>query len=912
MQRGSITFGALAVLSVFSALALGAVSINRQKCSIPPKPKPARPDSPVQAAAFRFEARMSEDGTWPENALMTAKAQRDALAELSQNSDFGPSSFTWYGPGNVGGRLRGILVNPNNNQQMWVGSCSGGIWKTTNGGTSWTPVNDFMPNLVVGCMTMEPGNPNVMYTGTGEGFFETVEGSTITAAIRGAGIFKSTDMGTTWTQMASTTGPDWYFVNRIAIDPTNPSIILAATGAGIFRSTNGGLTWTKTYNDTAFDLQFDPTDHNRILAGVHEHVGIIRSTDNGQTWSNTTGITNSHRAEIRWAPATAGMVYANVTDDSGSLNNQPLRVWRSTDFGQTWVQRTTSSITTYSAYNSVLWVDPTNSNTLIVGSVNLYRSTNGGQSLSTTFSGAHSDHHVILQDPGFNGSTNRILYFGTDGGIYKTTDYTGSTVTNLNNGLGVTQFYGAAMHPTSNIMIAGAQDNGTNRYTGNAAVWTKNVIGGDGGFCASDPTDANYFYGESQYLGLGRSSNGGSSFSGITSGVTDAGSQTLCNFIPFFMLDPNNPNTMYACCRRLWRTNNVKAATPTWTAIKPSIESDGNGDSHFASNSPFNISTCAVAQGSPNIVYVGYNNGQIWRSTDANNANPSWTRVGQSSGLPGRWVSKIAIDPNNANRVYASYLGWESDNVWKSGDGGNTWAPINGVAPRMLPSAPASSIAVDPQRPGRLFVGTDVGVFSTVDDGVSWSTSNEGPANVAVDELAWRNNTSLIVTTYGRGVYLANITPLTTQVGPDSFTISIGKRKSGNLLSLVTADDNRLVVLPLRSSSGARGTAQVIAEATSPSSVPLEIRFRVESSIAGGSANQTMALYNFQTQQYVNVDIRAASGSDVSIEAIVNTNVSQYVDPVTKKIRGRLTYEQSAASPQWEMRIDHMNWTVQH
>lgn len=876
----------------------------------------ARPDFPNIAAATRAQQRMNADGTIPDNALMKAKAQRDGLMAAQGESDFGPSSFTWMGPGNVGGRLRGILINPNNQNQLWVGSTSGGIWKTTNGGTSWTPVSDFMPNLVVGCMAMDPTNPSIMYTGTGEGFFETEEGSSNTAAIRGAGIFVSTDMGNTWNQLASTQSSDWYFVNRIAIDPTNPQVLLAATGTGIYRSTNSGLSWVRTSTEVCYDVEISPNDHNLVVAGIHDSPGCLYSSDNGQTWTPSTGITNSHRVELRWSKNAPATVYAAVSDLGGTLNNNPLKIWRSTDFGHTWVVRTTGSITTYSAYNSVLWVDPTNSNTLVVGTVNLYRSTDGGVNLTSTFSGVHSDHHVILEQPGFNGTTIKGLFFGGDGGIYKTTDAYGSAVTNLNNSLGVTQMYGAAMHPTANIMIAGAQDNGTNRYSGNPLVWTKNVIGGDGGFCASDPTNSNFFYGESQYLGLGRSSNGGTTYTGITSGVTDAGSLTLCNFMPFFMLDPNNANTMYACCRRLWRTTNVKSSPPTWTAVKPTIEfgdgaSDGGpGQSHFAPNSPFNISTCAVAEGHPEIVYVGYNNGQVWKSTDANLATPSWTRLDAGSGMPGRWVGRICIDRNDPNRVYVAFMGWANDNIWRTTNGGTSWVNITGTGNRRIPDAPVSGFAVDRLRPGRLYAGTDLGVFSSADDGATWSTTNEGPANVPIDELSWRNDTTLIVATYGRGVYLADVSPQTQTVAASDLQVIQGKRISGNLTSTFNTDDVRFVVNPLVASGSNRGGASIQVLSNSPTSVPIELRFMVESSLGSGSASQSIELFNYTTQQFESMDTRAASTADTVVEVSVTSNASRFVDPITKAVKARFGYRQSGSSSPWSMRIDQIQWTI--
>ncbi len=715
-----------------------------------------KPDSPLQAARFRAQQRQDADGREPANALMDAKIQRDAMIAAGHVSppSAGDAPWTWLGPGNIGGRLRAVVIHPTTPNTMWIGSCSGGIWKTTDGGALWNPMDDFLPSLSIGCMIVDPFSPDTLYAGTGEGFFETIEGSSNTAAIRGAGIFKTTNGGTNWQQLASTATPDFYFVNRLAMSPENTSILMAATSTGIFRSTNAGVSWTKVHTDYVYDLQWHPTNAQLAVAGRHDGTPLY-TTNGGLTWQAATGATG-HRVELRYAKSAPTNVYAAVA------NTGTVKLWKSTNGGQTYAALAAGTIGTYEAYNIALWVDPTNPNVVLLGGIQMYRSTNGGASLGQVFTGLHADHHVISEHPQFNGTTNKTVFFGHDGGVSRTLDHLGSATSNLNNNVGVTQFYGAAMNPTSGVLIAGAQDNGTSRYTGNPQAW-QSVMGGDGSFCAADQTDPNYFYAQFQRLSISRSSNGGSSFSGISSGLTDTGTLDT-NFISYIYLDPNNQNRMLACAKRLWRSNNVKGPGTTWAIIKQAIgfapPSPAEPDpSHMVGNDPFNISTVVVAQGNSDIIWVGHNNGNVYKTSNGTSANPTWTRVDENgpSFLPDRWVGRIVIDKNDANRVTVAFMGWNAGNVWQTTNAGATWTDISGSGASALPSVPVSAIAQHPLQSSRFFAGTDIGMFETVNNGAAWSAIVPGVGTVPVDELNWKDNNTLIVVTHGRGVYLGDV-----------------------------------------------------------------------------------------------------------------------------------------------------------
>jgi hypothetical protein len=743
----------------------------------------ARPDHPDEAMRWRMMQMVDENGLIPDNAVTQAWEQarqipvdptrwpkEQNLETIRTPDDDGdrdpniagiqPSGWTWLGPGNIGGRIRTILIHPTNSQIMYVGSVSGGIWKTTNGGTTWAPLNDFMGSLSVASLVMSPTDSNTIYAGTGEGLFTF---NLLKDSLRGAGVFKSTDGGTTWSQLSATSNSDWFQVARLAINPSNGQILLAATGSGIWRTTDGGTTWSKRSSVPMLDINFHPTDGTKCIASGSNGAGAKYSTDGGATWTSATGLPTAGRIEIAYAKSSPTTVYASVDNAGGEI-------YVSTNGGQTYSVRNTDTnyLNIQGSYDNIIWVDPTNSNTLIVGGIDLWRSTNGGTTLTKISrwdlapASAHADQHAIVESPQFNGTTNKTVFFGNDGGLYRATDvYTVTQSdgwTELNNNLGITQFYSGAGTPSNGRIIGGTQDNGTLRYTGNSETWNT-PFGGDGGWSAADLTDSNYMYGEYIYLNIHRSTNGGGisdyisgqfwngfewAWKNVPFRIPDAMSQQAL-FIAPFVLDPNNSNRILAGGASLWRTNDAKTANtnttgPSWASI--------------AGPTGSLISAIAIAKGNSSVIWIGYTNGDVYFTTNGTATSPTWTRVdGNSPGLPNRYCTRITIDPTNSNRVYVTFGGFSPDNVWRTENSGTSWSNITAN----LPSAPVRSLAVWQQNTNNLYVGTEVGVFASANGGQSWSASNDGPTNCAVDELFWMNDT-LVAATYGRGMFSINIT----------------------------------------------------------------------------------------------------------------------------------------------------------
>ncbi|MCA8978286.1 MAG: hypothetical protein KDC98_26395 [Planctomycetes bacterium] len=732
-----------------------------------PAPKPVAPDVsteavskgvPLHGAAASEEMRLlrwrDENGNLPgpmalQNARREAKANADYW-DMQDGGGIGRYSWTERGPSNMGGRTRALVIHPTTTSRMWAGSVGGGIWRSDNSGASWYPLDDWMGNLAIGCLAMAPTNSNVMYAGTGEGFgnFD---------AIAGEGIWKTTDQGSSWTKLSATSG--FGSVNRIAISPVNSQIVIAATSGAIRRSVDGGTTWTTVRSGRCLQVLFDPNNSNNMVASCIDGSThrVARSTDAGVTWTNaTSGLSGTTgRIEITYAPSLSNRLYASVNVGTGE-------VWYSSNGGTSWFARSATGISSAQMwYNNCIWCDPTNSNNLVVGITRIFRSTDAGATFTTISNGGmnantpHSDVHFLANDPGFNGSTNKMLYVCTDGGTWRTSDFSTATTTSgwirRDGNYRTIQYHGVAGHGSGRL-TGGTQDNGTHTINFGSLTATL-TAGADGGYSAIDPTDANYIYGESQNLGLHRSTNGGASASGITSGLTDTG--TCTNFIPPFILDPNNVNRLLAGGCNLWRSNNCKAATPTWAIIKSTIGS--------------NVSAICVAPGNSNIIWVGHNNGSVYRTSNGTATSPTWTQVDNNgtTPLPNRAITRILVDRTNVNTVFVCTGGFSTNNLHRTTNNGSSWTDVTGSGATGLPSAPCNGIAQHPTLNGRYYVATEVGVFGTSDSCATWSGTNDGPADVCAIEVSFLSNSStLLLGTHGRGMWTTSIyEPSVTSVG---------------------------------------------------------------------------------------------------------------------------------------------------
>ncbi|HEX2913635.1 MAG TPA: proprotein convertase P-domain-containing protein, partial [Chloroflexia bacterium] len=424
-----------------------------------------------------------------------------------------------------------------------------------------------------------------------------------------------------------------------------------------------------------------------------------------------------------------------------------------------------------------------------------------------------------------------------------------------------TQFYGGAGNSINGKVVAGAQDNGTQVYSGDPQSWNA-MFGGDGGFAAADPGDANYFYGEYVYMRIHRSNTGGQSSSYIYSGITEATSSNA-NFIAPFILDPNNPNTMYGGANHLWRSTNVKASTPSWNQV-PNLPIPS---STCASSPNSCITSVAVAKGNPDVIWVGRNNGLIYYTTNGTALSPSWTQVDANlpGGSPNRAVNRITIDPQNSSVVYVSLGGFTSGNLLKTTNNGaaGSWTDVTGTGSNKLPQVPIYSMAVHPYASGWLYVGTTIGLFASEDGGQNWQvTPGDGPTNAPVNELSWLgNSTTLLAVTHGRGIFKADI-PSTVPIL--NATASSVTESGGTGNGILDPGETAKVQITLKNSGSV--TASAISSTLTVGSGPAII-------VQGSSAYADIAPNSTgvnSTDYLVQINSNAQCGDRVTLHQTVN------------------------------------------
>ncbi|MDX2064958.1 MAG: hypothetical protein SFX74_04365 [Fimbriimonadaceae bacterium] len=700
-----------------------------------------------EAKKWRLLGWRDENGNIDPNGYSRALRQ---ISELNYRARFNQTAEVWneVGPSNITGRTRAMLIHPTQPTRMWMAHVSGGIWYSSNGGTNWQPVSDKLPNLNVTCMVFHPTNPDIMFAGTGEGYWN------LDAKV-GGGILKSTDGGLTWAFITGTSGIG--NVNKLAIHPTNANIMLAATqSGGIRRTTDGGATWNTVISGSiGYGVKFHPTDPTRLVASSYNGstVSAYYSTDTGATFtlSNLTLPSFYDRIELAYAPSSPSTVYAHADG----------AVYRSLDGGQTFSLRTTGGNSQSGWYYNDIWVHPTNPDYLLLTGLTVSKSTDGGGFIQNIGEGyllteaPHPDVHFVYPHPQFNGTSNRTVFVCTDGGIHRADDIDAATTSTgwvrVTRDAGSMQLYGAAGDGATDFIVGGSQDNGTVILENRDQTGTL-IFGGDGGYCAVSHLDPNFVYGEYIYLTLFRSRNKGPGSNWIYNGISEANSNQI-NFIAPFILDPNDDNVLLGGGRQLWRSGNAKANTVTWASVKPNIGSP--------------ISAIAVANGNSDIIYVGHNNGRIYKTINGTSATPTWTAVDDNASanpLPNRYVHRIVVDPADTNKIWVGLGGFNSNNLWVSGDGGTTWAAKTG-----LPSAPIRGIARHPSDPNVIHVGTEVGIVRSSNDGTTWTAPTAGPFNVAIDELVYlHNSTKLLAATHGRGAWILAPTTFSAFTGPST------------------------------------------------------------------------------------------------------------------------------------------------
>lgn len=738
-RRGMLLRAAFAVV-----LGARAGTVRAQRL-----PASAGGDHPRERIEYFVQRRAFPFDRIPSRALLTA---REAMVRMPRASLFAGvqspmSPWTPIGPAPINtnpltsGRISAIAIHPTNNAVIYIGAAQGGVWKSVDGGNSWTPLTDNQCSLAIGAVTIDPVNPNIVYAGTGE---ENFSGD----SYYGCGVLRTTDGGATWTTLGQSvfqTGSGGARVGKILIDQatagTTNATLYAATSFGVYKSVNGGSTWAQLLSK-GFGFATDiiapqgsggPLFAAATSAFVNAANGIYESLDGGLSWALVGGglpTSNVGRIALSVSPINASVIYAGIENPStGNLTG----LYRTNDGGVTWTQFAANGVncSTQCWYGMTVTPSPTDPNTVFFGGLSLYRSIDGGTTFTNVGSSFHVDHHALVFDP----INPQVVYAGTDGGIFRSSDG-GTTWANLNSNLAITQFYGGiSLHPSAvSPILGGTQDNGTLEY-GGALAWNA-VIGGDGGFTAINPLAPTTAYGETQWAGgPRRRTTPGGAFLSIVNGI-NLNDRAL--FIPPLAIDPAHPTFLYFGTSKLYRTRNGGDA---WSAISPDVTSGSDA-----------IAAIGVASSDTLVMYTGSAQGQVQVTS---NGGASWTNA--VTGLPQRAVSDFAVNAARPDIAYVSMMGFGSGHVFKTANRGASWTNISGN----LPNVPVSAIVAIPG--GELFVGTDLGVFRSGDDGASWATASSGLPNVAVFDLAYSLPTqTLVAATHGRSMWAATVTPTLT------------------------------------------------------------------------------------------------------------------------------------------------------
>ncbi len=613
------------------------------------------------------------------------------------------------------GRIVCIDVDDSNPNLIYVGSPTGGLWKTTDGGANWQVLTDSFPVMDIWSVEIDPTNSNIVYMGTA-----------------GGGVLKTTDGGQTWNQTGSIGGT----IRDILIHPTNNNIVFAARtnfiSGAIYRSTNGGTSWSQVSSVNTEDLRFKPGNPN-IVYGCGSD--FQRSTDGGITWTTiTSGITASARMKMDVSPANPNYIY--IVQASGNIFG---RVYRSTNSGVSFTIREEydGSTNNYLGYSSngtdnrgqasrdmAITVSNTNAEEIIIAGIILFKSTDGGDNytpltewfLPNSLGYVHADVEVL----DYVGNT---LFIGSDGGIYNSND-NGSNFTDLTAGLGIRQFYRIGCSQTDpNVVSGGSQDNGTSVMRGPSRNWV-DWLGADGMETFIDYNNANNLYGTSQYGSMYRSTNQGNSSTGISK-PTGVGNG---EWVTPFEIDPITPSTIYVGFDQLYKnTTSGTGGAAGWT----SISSFSNG----------NMDEMALAPSDANTIYVSFSN-QLFRTTDG---GANWTNVSSSlSGL----INYISVDPNDPQRVAVATS--NGSRIYLSNNGGNSWANITAN----LPNIGANCVLLDGTAENGIYVGMQSGVYYKDDFLGTWIPFLTDLPRVRVLELEIVNSIGKIrAATYGRGLW---------------------------------------------------------------------------------------------------------------------------------------------------------------
>lgn len=701
---------------------------------------------------YFWSKRVDEQGNFPRpDILYTERNKIDEFHRKDKEENplapvatpnwksIGPNVVPSSGGG--AGRLNCVTLSKKDKNLLWVGSAGGGAWKSTDGGKTWQPMTDNLPSLSVNDIALDPNNEDIVYIGTGDDWGSGIVDFSQRELFRvsfGIGVMKSTDGGVSW----QTTGLNWQTsqlesVAKVLVDPSNSNIILAATSDGIYKSVNGGKNWTKKNTTRCRDIDVHPIDRKIWYASGNST--FLRSSDAGETWNAVVvpNLANTRRTAIAASTLDPSTVYLVSSDGNGGLGG----FYRSTDAGTSWVTRSTSpnilandvngaSPSGQGWYDLAIACNPTNQNTVFVGGINIWRSTNSGTGwkISAHWTGENQTPyvHADIHDMDYSELSND-LYAACDGGLFKSTN-NGESWSDVSANMSIQQFYRISIFENDpNLMVGGAQDNGTSRLSN--GKWMQ-ISGGDGMDNAISPSDKNLMFTSSQQGNIYRSDDGGNTVDPAIAPFTIG---EYGDWIAPVRFHPQNHLKVYAGFFNVWTSEN---AGVNWTKLGtiPNAQSP--------------LHSLAISQSNPSWIYAC--NKQKFYVTS--NSGTTWLE--RTIPAAAMNLTTVAIHPTNHLRACITFARYGASTTYETTNGGQSWTDISSG----LPKTPANSAMYQKGTADRLFVGTDVGVYYKEKTSPKFVDYNDGLPNVNVQDIEINYKTfKLIVGTFGRGIWEAQL-----------------------------------------------------------------------------------------------------------------------------------------------------------
>ncbi len=666
-----------------------------------------------------YEQRMFPKNYLPENCYSNAIKQRDLLR--SQNGfamgvDFvwrniGPNPAVYFNYSSVSGRVTSVKYDPVNPNIIYIGGACGGLWRSTNGGNNFYPIADRVASLSTGSICIDPNNTNTIYYGTGEA---TYSGS----SYYGSGLMKSTDNGNTWINYTSGL-PSLSYFSRLVLKPGSSNFLFAAMGtSGLYWSTNGGQNWSLHVTGRCDDVVFSPNGTTGYAVGSGS--GFRKSTDGGVSFLPASGGPvmgmRNHIAICRDNPS---VLYISTYD------NSVIKVYKSTNSGANFTQVTIGQDFNgvQAWYDFYMHVNPFDANYAYVGSIDIFRTTNGGSSfINITRSYENGSVHADQHNMDFNPLNPNELVAVNDGGVWKSTNK-GTNWINLNAGLSLTQFYRLTSNPQDfTHLIGGTQDNGT-QMTRNLTSWNA-VFEADGGEVCFHSQNNMYILGETQYNNIMASSNGGNNWVSSTAGLSGNSA-----WVGPIISHPTQPGVFYTAREQVFKSTN-------WGFNWQPISSGTSGI----------ISCLAISKTNPEVIYAA-SGSFIFKSTNSGSSFASVT-----SGLVYKTITSVNIHPDSSNVVLLTYSGFGAGKVYKTSNGGSTWNNISSN----LPDSPVNDLLIyyPGVATGIYYLAMDVGVFYTNSFGNTWNELADSLPNTVVMNIDYNQASDMVrIATHGRGVW---------------------------------------------------------------------------------------------------------------------------------------------------------------